>query len=103
VVRIPISPAPRSIVNESREPEIRKAMTIPGKTACEIASPTIAIFLRIKKHPSNAHVVATRDAVKIIYRSFIRTNSKFQNPKSQISIPATKSLHSIYQVLPSQI
>jgi hypothetical protein len=61
------------MVTESREPEIRNASTIPGNTACEIASPTMAIFLRIKKHPSNAQVIETKEAVTIIYISFIKS------------------------------
>jgi hypothetical protein len=54
------------MVTESLDPDIRNAMTIPGRTAWEIASPTIAIFLRIKKHPSNAHVIETSEAVIIM-------------------------------------
>jgi hypothetical protein len=66
VVRIPIIPAPTSIVTESLEPEIKNAITIPGKTAWEIASPTIAILRRIRKHPSKAQETETNAAVAII-------------------------------------
>ena len=37
-----MSPAPSSMVAESLARDNKKAMTIPGNTACEIASPTIA-------------------------------------------------------------
>lgn len=59
-------PAPISMVTESREPENKNAKTIPGSTACEIASPTIAILRKIKKHPSNAQLEATSEAVNMI-------------------------------------
>jgi hypothetical protein len=55
----------------SRDPDTRNATTIPGNTACDIASPTIAIFLKIRKHPNNAQLDDTNTAVIIIYTSFI--------------------------------
>jgi len=51
---------------ELREPEIKKAIAIPGNTACEIASPTIAIRRKIKKQPNNPEVIATKLPVTII-------------------------------------
>jgi len=51
---------------ELREPEIKNAIAIPGNTACEIASPTIAIRRKIKKHPNKPEVIATKLPVTII-------------------------------------
>jgi hypothetical protein len=59
------------MVKESNDPENKKAITIPGNTACEIASPIIAIFRRIRKHPSNAQETAAKQPVNIIQKSLI--------------------------------
>ena len=70
-MNMPMIPAPSNIVTESLEPDTKKAITIPGNTACEMASPTIAILRRIKKLPSNAQLADTSVAVNMMKRSFI--------------------------------
>jgi hypothetical protein len=51
---------------ESREPEIKKANTMPGNTAWEIASLTIAILRNMRKQPNSAQLLATIEAVRIM-------------------------------------
>jgi len=42
------------------EPVIRNAATIPGKTACEMASLIMELFLTIRNDPAIAQAMAVR-------------------------------------------
>jgi hypothetical protein len=66
VATIPLIAAPISMGKLAVEPEIKYAIKIPGKTACEIASPSITIFRITKKLPINAQLMATKLAVNMI-------------------------------------
>ena len=63
--------APINIGTESKEPENKKAITIPGNTACEIASPIIAILRRMRKQPSKPQETAAKQPVNMIQKSLI--------------------------------
>jgi hypothetical protein len=53
-------------------PETKYASAIPGKTACEIASPIMAILRKIKKLPSIPLDAANNVPVNMIQKAAIR-------------------------------
>ena len=63
---MPIIPAPTNIQIDCILPARKKAITIPGSTECEMASPTIDIFLNTRKEPKMAQLTATNDPVNMI-------------------------------------
>ena len=66
VVISPMTTDPISMAVEFLDPVIRNATTIPGNTACEMASPTMAIRRKTKKQPNKLQLIETKEAVKII-------------------------------------
>ena len=59
------------MASESEDPTMKNAMTIPGKTECDIASPIIDIFLSTRKQPSKAQQMETSDPVNMIMNASI--------------------------------
>ena len=62
--------APINIKTELKLELRRYAIAIPGNTLCEIASPTITVFLNTKKQPNNEHETAIVIAVNNVRKSF---------------------------------
>ena len=75
IAKIPKIHAPVSIQKELISPVIKNAITIPGKTACDRASPIRLIFRRTKKLPSKLEFIAMIHAVSIIQKSNINFQS----------------------------
>ena len=69
IAKTPKILAPVSIQKELISPVIKNAITIPGKTACDKASPIRLIFRRTKKLPSKLEFIAMIHAVRIIQKS----------------------------------
>jgi len=63
--------APIKTDHEDIEPERKKAITMPGKTAWEMASPIMEILRKIKKHPNKAQHMETKEAVSMIKNAFM--------------------------------
>ena len=67
----PRTAAPIMSVNDSLDPDKIKAATIPGNTECEMASPSMVIFLSNKKLPRMAQVPATNEPVNMIQNALM--------------------------------
>ena len=63
----PTAVAPMNMIHEAREPDSKNASAMPGNTACEIASPSIAIRRRMRKQPTSAHEPATKAPMRNIH------------------------------------
>ena len=71
MAKTPKTLAPISIQKELISPDIRNAITIPGKTEWDRASPIKLIFLSTKKLPSKLEFIAMMQAVNMIQKSNI--------------------------------
>jgi len=65
----PIMAAPISIGTTFRLAVIRKASTRPGRTACEMASPSIAFCRSTSNEPIRPHEAAVKIAVSMTQAS----------------------------------
>ena len=69
VARSPTDAAPINTGMPVLEPVIKKAATMPGKTACEMASLIMEELRTMRNEPAKAHAMAVKHPVNMIQKT----------------------------------
>jgi hypothetical protein len=72
VARSPTDAAPINTGIPVLFPVIKNAATMPGKTACEMASLIMEVLRTMRNEPANAQAMAVKHPVKMIQKTSIR-------------------------------